>query len=143
MSGWAGVLDEIEGRLVVAEALLELGGGGDGGDLGGGIRGDGIRGGGDGGRGDGGGGDDGRGDGGGGDDGRGRVPAPFAAPDVDEPLPEELAERARALLVRAAVAERRLAAEQARIRGELARLPRLGPRQSLRGHESTHICDVS
>jgi hypothetical protein len=50
--------------------------------------------------------------------------APFEPPAVDGPLPGELAARAHHLLTRAAELTARLEAEKARIRDDLARLPR-------------------
>jgi hypothetical protein len=51
-------------------------------------------------------------------------PGPFEPPDLPAPLPTELFDRASALLERAGSLEHRLVAEQARIREELARLPK-------------------
>ena len=51
--------------------------------------------------------------------------APFVEPDLDEPMPALLADRARDLLTRSAELEERLAGELERIRSELRRLPRM------------------
>jgi hypothetical protein len=56
--------------------------------------------------------------------GDGEAPAAFEAPASLEPFPAHLADRARGLLARAETAERRLSAEQERLRNDLARLPR-------------------
>jgi hypothetical protein len=59
------------------------------------------------------------------DRGAGEPVAPFAGADVSEPLPGELVERARDLVDRSELLERRLRDEQDRLRTELRRLPRM------------------
>jgi len=53
------------------------------------------------------------------------APAPFTPPATPAPIPPALVARAEALLDRAGGVQRRLVEEQARIRTELARLPRV------------------
>ena len=50
---------------------------------------------------------------------------PFAAPELEAPMPELLADRARDLLTRGVELEDQLARELERIRSELRRLPRM------------------
>lgn len=59
----------------------------------------------------------------------GAIPA-FVEPEVDGPIPEELADRARACAARSEELEAQLAGELDRIRGELRRLPRMPRAQS-------------
>jgi hypothetical protein len=84
---WVAALDDFEHRLVLAEAVLELGSDTD-------------------------------------DEAPTGAWAAFRPPEMAEPFPADLVARAETLLSRAGAVERRLLDEQARIRAELARLPK-------------------